>query len=72
MNSIRPFALTIDETGKVTSTGSVTEDGVLLLEDARTRVSVSKVDAEDGSRLKGAVIQILDSEGNVASEWTSD
>ena len=72
LNSIRPFALTIDETGKVTSTGSVTEDGVLLLEDARTRVSVSKVDAEDGSRLKGAVIQILDSEGNVASEWTSD
>ena len=61
----------IDETGKVTSTGTVTEDGVLLVEDTKTKVSVSKVDIADGEELEGAHIQILDSEGNVVEEWDS-
>ena len=49
----------IDETGKVTSTGTVSEDGVLLVEDAKTHVEVSKVDIADGEELEGAEIQIL-------------
>ena len=61
----------IDEDGNVTSTGSVTEDGVLLVEDARTHISVSKVDIAGGEEVEGATIQILDSEGNVVEEWTS-
>ena len=40
------FTFTIDEEGEVTSTGSVTEEGVLLVEDVRTHVRVSKVDAD--------------------------
>ncbi|MBQ8054546.1 MAG: hypothetical protein IJ198_12205, partial [Lachnospiraceae bacterium] len=62
---------TIDEKGKVTSTASMTEDGVILVEDAKTKVSVSKVDIADGEELEGAHIQILDSEGKVVEEWDS-
>ena len=50
---------TIDEQGKVTSTGTVTEDGILLVEDAKTHIEVSKVDIADGEELPGATIQIL-------------
>ncbi|MBQ6288924.1 MAG: Cna B-type domain-containing protein, partial [Clostridia bacterium] len=61
----------IDETGKVTTTGSITEGGVLLVEDALTEVKVSKVDIANGEELEGAHIQILDKDGNVVEEWTS-
>ena len=62
---------TIDEHGKVTSTGTITKDGVMLIEDAITSVKVSKVDADAGAELEGAVIQIIDEDGNVVAEWTS-
>ncbi|MBQ3974626.1 MAG: hypothetical protein II628_10710 [Lachnospiraceae bacterium] len=61
----------IDETGKVTSTGTVSVDGVLLVEDSKTRISVSKVDIADGEELEGAHIQILDKDGNIVEEWDS-
>ncbi|MDO4803260.1 MAG: Cna B-type domain-containing protein [Lachnospiraceae bacterium] len=66
---------TIDENGDVTSTGTTTKDEngetVLLVEDAKTSVRISKTDIADGSELAGATIQILDSEGNVVEEWIS-
>ena len=62
---------TIDESGKVTSTGTITKDGVLLVEDSMTSVKVSKVDVADGKELEGAKIQILDDKGKVVAEWTS-
>ena len=62
---------TIDETGKVTSTGTISEEGVLLVEDDMTVIKVSKVDIADGEELEGAKIQIIDSEGNVVDEWVS-
>ena len=62
---------TIDENGKVTSTGTITEEGVMLVEDAMTVVKVSKVDVADGKELEGAKIQIIDENGNVVDEWTS-
>ena len=66
---------TIDETGKVTSTGTTTtdEDGntVLLVEDQITKVSISKVDIADGEEIEGATIQIIDKDGNVVEEWVS-
>ena len=66
---------TIDETGKVTTTGTTTTDSegntVLLVEDAKASVRVSKVDIADGEELEGAHIQVLDSEGNVVEEWDS-
>ena len=62
---------TIDETGKVTSTGTITEGGVMLVEDAKTKISVSKVDIADGKELEGAHIQIIDKDGKVVEEWDS-
>ena len=44
---------------------------MLLVEDAKTHIEVSKVDIADGKEIAGAKIQILDSEGNVFTEWTS-
>ena len=63
---------TIDEKGKVTSTGTVTEGGVVLVEDALTSVTISKVDVANGEEVEGAHIQILDKDGNVVEEWDSE
>lgn len=52
---------TIDAHGNVTSTGTVSEEGVLLVEDARTAVRVLKTDIADGKELAGAKIQKDDS-----------
>ena len=65
------ITFTIDETGKITTTGSITEDGVLLVENSRTKVEFSVVDKASGETLEGATVQVIDSEGNVAEEWTS-
>ena len=62
---------TIDESGKVTSTGTITEDGVLLVENCKTHVEVSVVDIGSGEETEGATVQVLDGEGNVVEEWTS-
>ena len=73
---------TIDETGKVTTTGKTTEDGVLLVEDALTKITVSKKAVGGEEELEGATIQILDKKtGEVVKlkkgdkfetlEWTS-
>ena len=62
----------LDENGEVTSTGTVSEDGVLLVEDAKKGISVSKVDIADGEELEGAHIQILDQDGNIFEEWDSE
>ena len=66
----------MDEKGVVTTTGTSTtdEDGntVLLVEDAKTSVSVSKRDITTGEELEGAHIQIIDSRNNVVAEWISE
>ena len=65
---------TIDETGKVTSTGTVTTgvDGetVMLVEDAKTKVTVENVD-KNGKTVVGAKFQIVDRNGKVVAEWTT-
>ncbi len=63
---------TIDETGKVTSTGTVTEGGVLLVEDALTKVTVSKRAVGGEDELAGATIQILDESGEVVETATGE
>ena len=64
---------TIDENGNVTTTGHTTTDEegniVLLVEDTKTQVYISKVDKETGEDLEGATIQILDSKGNIVETW---
>ena len=70
-----PVVFTVDDENKVTSTGSsdAGEDDltVILIENKKTVVGVSKVDAKDGAALAGAYIQLLDSNGNVIDEWES-
>ncbi len=65
----------IDEEGKVTTSGSITTDEngetIIIIEDEKTSVRISKVDLADGKELEGATIQVLDSKGNVVEEWTS-
>ena len=56
--------------GKVTSTGTMTEDGTLLVENEMTRVSILTTDGS-GAPLAGATVQILSSDGNVITEWNS-
>ena len=65
------ISFVINEEGNITTTGSMDDDGVILLEDAKTKVSIKKTDVADGRELPGAELQIVDSEGNVVDEWTS-
>ena len=65
---------TIDETGKVTVSGDQAEmrdDGVILIEDDLTKVTISKTDIASGDELEGAEIVIRNSEGKVVESWTS-
>ena len=62
---------TIDQTGKVTSSGTVTEGGVMLVQDAKTKVKVSKTDVTGESEVEGATLQLIDKDGKVVREWTS-
>jgi len=70
-NAAADTIFTIDETGKVTSTGTVNENGVLLIEDSKPSVSILKIDSANDEALEGAQLQLLDDEGNVIEEWTS-
>ena len=65
------ITFTIDETGKITTTGSKTEDGVLLVENSRTKVEFSVVDKASGETLEGATVQVIGSKGDVVDAWTS-
>jgi hypothetical protein len=61
---------TVDADGVVTSSGTVTNN-VVLVEDAPTKVNVRKVDIANDKELPGATLQIIDSKGVVFKEWTS-
>mgnify|MGYP002624709006 CR=1 FL=1 len=71
----------IDSNGDIITRGTTTTDTdgntVLLVQDSKTSVKISKTDVADGKEIEGAFIQILDSEGNVVEiggqkiEWTS-
>ena len=65
------ITFTIDDEGRITSTGTVTESGTMLVEFAKTQVKVLAVKDSDNSSLAGATIQVLDSDGNVRVEWSS-
>ena len=65
----------IDDEGNVTTSGTMTKDKdgriILLVEDSKTKVAITKVDITTGEEVPGAVIQIIDSKGNIVDEWVS-
>ena len=65
------ITFTINSNGMITSTGTITEGGVLLVENAKTEVRVSVVDIDSKAKLKDATVQVLDHDGNVVNEWAS-
>ena len=67
------YTLTIDENGNVSFySGTITQDGVLLVESGQTHVEFSVVDKANRTALAGATIQVIDSDNKVVvEEWTS-
>ena len=51
--------------------GSKEEPSSFVMPVQKAKVIITKVD-EEGNQLKGAVLQVRDSEGNVLDEWESD
>ena len=74
---VRPTdnTFTIAEDGKVTYNGTMTHEGVLLVENTKTHVEISVVDKANGAALAEATVQIIENTGEstetVAEEWTS-
>jgi len=62
---------TIDDEGRITSTGTMTESGTMLVEFAKTQVKVLAVKDSDYSSLSNVTLQIVDGDGNVVEEWSS-
>jgi uncharacterized repeat protein (TIGR02543 family) len=62
---------TIASDGTITSTGSTSSDGVLLVEFEMTCVEIKCIKNSDSSLLSGVTIQILDENGNIVEEWSS-
>ncbi len=60
---------TLDDTATTTTVRGT--DGALLVEDTKTKVLISKVDATNEEELSGAKIEIHDEDGNVVASWTS-
>lgn len=63
------ITFTVANDGKVT-VGNETVSKIVV-KDVPTRVSISKTDADSGSLLAGAALQVLDSNKNVIESWTS-
>ena len=61
----------IDDGNNITSDGTVTEDGIILIEDELLSVNISKVDITNGEEIEGAMIQVFDDENNIVDEWVS-
>ena len=63
------FSLNEDYTPS--SSGNVTRDGVILIENALTHVEIDVINIADGESLEGSHIQIIDQYGLVVEEWDS-
>ena len=64
-------SFTIDADGDVTTTDSMTEDGVLLVEFDLTDVEIKAVDTANGEAIAGATMQILDEASDFVADWVS-
>ena len=60
----------IGEDGKVTSSGGLDNDAVIVIEFSLSMVGIRSIDAY-GNDLAGALLQIIDMNGDVVVEWVS-
>ena len=67
----KDVTFSIDAVGNVSSTGTVSADGILLVEFSGTKVKASAVDIANGRAIAGAHLQILDAADDVVEEWVS-
>ena len=71
------IAVTIDEYGKIfadnTEVTAVSDDGLplIVMTDEATKVEISKKDITGDDELPGAVLQVIDKDGNIIDEWVS-
>lgn len=66
----------VDENGTLLACGVKSDmqikDNVIIMKDAPTDIHFDKVDSTTGKSLAGAVLQVIDKNGAVVSEWTTD
>lgn len=67
-SNVYPVDVEREETAELTVYDVREQDGQ---EEPITETKISKVDAVTGELLEGAVLQVLDPEGNLKEEWTS-
>ena len=71
------IAVTIDEYGKIfadnTEVTAVSDDGLplIVMTDEATKAEISKKDITGDDELLGAVLQVIDKDGNIIDEWVS-
>ena len=66
------YTLAADTTFSINADGTVNTSGshdgnTLLINDVKTKIKISKIDITSRKEIKGATLQILDSEGNVVT-----
>lgn len=65
------ISFSLNEDYTPSSSGNVTRDGVILIENALTHVEIDVINIADGESLEGAHVQILNEDGEVVEEWDS-
>ena len=66
------ITFTVGEDGTITvDAANVDENGVIVMKDDVTKVSISKKDITGDNEIPGATLQIKDENGDVVEEWTS-
>ena len=64
------FTFTVNADGSIETNGVISE-GVLLVENSKTKVKISVVDTDSGEAIAGTTVQVKESEETVVEEWTS-
>ena len=66
----------VDENGNIIAEGVKKDmpitDNVVAMKDAPTNVTIKKTDSKTGLSLAGATLQVIDKDGKIVAEWTTD
>ena len=64
---LNPIVIVVSNNGKITANGKTVSDGLIKVSNSLTRTKINKLGAIEGEQLKGAILQILNSEGKEMS-----